>query len=420
MRLNFFGAAEDTPNLGVSALHRATVLALLDRIPDLDLVSFDNGWGERPGRLMERPERSYRRVGARRSRRLHRPESYVNLRFSARLGGLGNPGARALIGSDALLDITGGDSFTDLYGRDRFAAVTSPKRLALELGIPLILLPQTYGPFGERRSREAARRYVRAARQAWARDEDSYRALCELAGDDADRCRLGVDVAFGLPPRHPGASWGERVARWRADGAALAGLNVSGLIWNDPTAGPRFGHRADYRRIVEALARRLLDDEATRLVLVPHVVPPHGPESDREATTALVAALPPELRARIEVVSGIADPGEVKWVISQLDWFVGTRMHATIASLSSGVPSAALAYSLKARGVFASCGQEAWVADLRSSGEEEIVDVLWRSWRDRDRARPALRRALPLVMERLSSQFDAIVESCHRDGDAGS
>ena len=38
-------------------------------------------------------------------------------------------------------------------------------------------------------------------------------------------------------------------------------------------------------------------------------------------------------------------------------------MHATIAALSSGVPCATVAYSLKARGVFASCGMAHAVAD---------------------------------------------------------
>ena len=50
------------------------------------------------------------------------------------------------------------------------------------------------------------------------------------------------------------------------------------------------------------------------------------------------------------------DASEVKWCISKLDWFVGSRMHATIAALSSGVPCAAIAYSRKFRGVFATLG----------------------------------------------------------------
>jgi len=38
-------------------------------------------------------------------------------------------------------------------------------------------------------------------------------------------------------------------------------------------------------------------------------------------------------------------------VLSHCSLFAGTRMHSTIAALSSGVPTLNLAYSIKARGV---------------------------------------------------------------------
>ncbi len=58
---------------------------------------------------------------------------------------------------------------------------------------------------------------------------------------------------------------------------------------------------------------------------------------------------------------------EAKWLISKLDWFAGSRMHATIGALSSGTPAAALAYSGKTQGVFETAGEGASVLDLRVS-----------------------------------------------------
>jgi len=42
---------------------------------------------------------------------------------------------------------------------------------------------------------------------------------------------------------------------------------------------------------------------------------------------------------------------QIKQVISQLRCFIGARTHATIAALSTGVPTLSIAYSVKAKGI---------------------------------------------------------------------
>ncbi|PWR72769.1 polysaccharide pyruvyl transferase family protein [Methanospirillum lacunae] len=42
---------------------------------------------------------------------------------------------------------------------------------------------------------------------------------------------------------------------------------------------------------------------------------------------------------------------EMKWIISQMTFFIGSRTHATIAALSTSVPTLSLGYSLKAKGI---------------------------------------------------------------------
>ena len=85
-----------------------------------------------------------------------------------------------------------------------------------------------------------------------------------------------------------------------------------------------------------------------------------------------------------------ADSREAKWLISKCDWFCGTRMHSTIAGLSSGVPTSTLAYSGKAQGVFESCGQGDCVADMRTLDAGAAVGIVFTSWKERQRVREEL------------------------------
>lgn len=416
------GAPLDTGNLGVSALGESTLAALMRREHAVNATVFDNGLGTRTGSYSANGRSMrYTKRGIRISRRFWRGESLMAMRV-AMTTHMPNHNLEALRDADVVLDISGGDSFTDLYGRRRFELVARPKLIALQLGKPLVLLPQTYGPFSSAASRATAAHIVRSARSAWARDPDSFRSLRELLGDafDPQRHRQGVDVAFALPTSKIKLDeLGDPVKGWlkRKAGEQLVGMNVSGLLANDPGSTARFGLRVDYRPLMVSIASKLLAEESTvRVVLLPHVVGDTA-ESDTVACRALrgeiESSLPSEAH-RVAVVGGMLTAGTAKQLISSMDWFLGTRMHSTIAALSSGVPTAALAYSLKTRGVFDTCGQASAVADGRKNTNDEARDTVLHAWHSRADIRETLAGRAPAVVAMASNQWDMILPAATR------
>lgn len=406
MKLALFGSPLDTGNFGVSALGVSTVAALDCRLPAMDLTLFDGGTGARPGSI-ELNDRFVTLTlrGAWPSRRVYRPESLWTTYAAARSGLPINANLRVIDSSDAVLDVSGGDSFSDIYGAKRFAAVMLPKRIVLQRGRPLILLPQTYGPFGQRSSFLAAQEVVRRATDVWARDEDSFERLRELAGADFDRgtYHQGVDLAFGLPSREPRGV--DSLRDWFEDDVPVAGLNVSGLLTNQPQdAAERFGLRIDYAAAMEKFIGKLLRD-GVRVLLAPHVRGGNS-ETDDRACAQMVERLgqTPNLRT---LPPGL-DASETKWMIAQTSWFAGARMHATIAALSSSVPAAVIAYSDKARGVFASCGLAREVFDARTLGTDELCDALFDAWQRRDATRGIMAESVPGVLQAANEQADRI------------
>lgn len=410
-----FGAAPNTGNLGVSALCFGVLCGLAAAGGPVRVTVFDYARGVREWPLgIEGLEAEC--VGAWHTRRWWRAECLSTMLVSARAGGRWNRGVRRVMRANAVLDISGGDSFTDLYGSGRFDAVMLTKRLALRAGVPLVLLPQTYGPFQGSESRAVAERIVRHAGMCWARDERSFEVLRGLLGSEFDpaRHRTGVDVAFVMGVREPGTELGREVDTWArgGDGGLTIGFNVSGLIYLSEDGGrSQYGLRADYREAVERFVRRVLERSDARVVLMPHVISPPGHyESDNDACERLRTRLGDVGKGRVAVAPGLDDPREAKWLISRMGWFCGTRMHSTIAGLSTGVPTAAIAYSDKTRGVFETCGQGEHVADPRALGTDELVEALWTSFEGRERARASLGEALPGVLGRAGEQMGAIRE----------
>lgn len=420
-----FGAPLDSPNRGVQALGRATVSGIARTHPGSTVTVFDDGWGVRRGDFGRLGDVDVELCGVRVSRRVHRPETWTRIRLSQALGGLGNPTATRLRSVDAVLDVSGGDSFSDIYGMHRFRQVMEPKLATLRAGTPLLLLPQTYGPFKDAKAKEQAASVVRSVTAAFSRDEASHEILLDLLGDshDPERHRNGVDMAFAMDPTDPGprvpATLRELLVSEHQ--APLAGLNVSGLIYGVSGAAERFGLSLDYRETVLGLARGLLADGAT-LVLVPHVSAEEGVafENDLSACERLAEELGAEGRGgRVVVAPGTLDADEAKWVVSHLDWFNGTRMHSTIAGLSSRVATSAIAYSAKTRGVFATCGAADQVVDARSVGTGAAVEELLASWRDREAVHARLAETVPDVNARSREQVRDVLALALDTSDEG-
>ena len=144
--ITLLNAAPDTGNQGVSALCHSVVAGLVGRGADRITVA-DHGRGQRQANW---GYTTVDLVGLTHNRRFWRSDSLRTARAMARIGGgIGAP-ARAIKRSKAVLDISGGDSFTDIYGRKRFEAMALTKRMALDAGVPLILLPQKLGPFRDK------------------------------------------------------------------------------------------------------------------------------------------------------------------------------------------------------------------------------------------------------------------------------
>ena len=412
-----FGAAPDTGNMCVSALYRSFLHAMGRRLPNLRPLVFDNGLGERQDSFrVDDRQLAVTRFGARGGHRYYRAE---NIQTMAALSSFGvgaslNRGLALIDGCDAIMDVSGGDSFSDIYGPQRFRNIVLPKIIAARRKRRLLLLPQTYGPFKDPKHRALAREAVLGAGQAWSRDLRSHEILKDLLGSDYDPQvhRTGVDMAFGLTPESPPQAVVDQFADWFAGSTPVIGLNVSGMIWGvDGTSAQKFGFKADYRALLRRLLEWILDNSDVNVMLVPHVFAPDGAtRSDSAASAELVASLTGgrDRATRIRLVPDLPNEQQLKWLIARASWFCGTRMHATIAGLSTGVATSSIVYSDKALGVFETCGQGGQMVDPRKAGTEECLVRMQELFQQRDAVRESLAKALVDVRGRLNQQMDDI------------
>ncbi len=319
-----------------------------------------------------------------------------------------------LLCSSLFADITAGDSFSDIYGMKRLTWLYITKRLCQLTCKPFIMLPQTYGPFQSRMSKVLASRALQESDLIISRDREGVDVVTSLIGDHAN-VHLCPDTAFILEPVRGQSIQINTLETLKAEGKILVGLNVSGLLYHGGYTGKNeFELKDDYKRLVKGIAENSLAwDPQAILVLVPHVVPNSGEwENDYVASRKLVEQLAPEEQRRVIVVeeplSKQGDPRAIKWIIGKLDFFMGSRMHATIAALSQCVPTLGLAYSKKFLGVYETVGMSECVVDLRKLDRAEVLQQVDHKYTLRNELRRRLNDVIPKTKRQVMELLDEI------------
>jgi len=269
-------------------------------------------------------------------------------------------------------DITlalGGDTYTLDYGTPRvyFAA----NRHTLSARKPLILWGVTIGPFSELPAFESeAVDQLKRVTWIYAREPLTVSYLQDLGV--TENVSLSSDTAFTLEPRKPPLDPDLELAL----STRCIGLNLSGLAGRYRADPAKWSE--DAATVVDAVCQEFPDYQ---LVLVPHVFLPGN--NDALFMKALMEQL--SGRERILLIGESYTARQLKWVLAQMQAFVGARTHATIAALSSHVPTVSIGYSRKAEGINQDMfGHTDWVVPISQLTPETLCQTLGDLLEERD------------------------------------
>lgn len=428
MKILLLGASFGTRNMGVNALASGTAASVFHSLPDARLAFFDYAKECSDCRVrFTTGDRQVPLKHIRFSKKIGLPNNIARLILAAIIHRMLPHGALArrirehhprlsdILEADVVVALSGGDSFSDIYGMSRLFYVCLPQVLVLAANRPLVLLPQTVGPFATRLGRFVARFILHRAHRTYCRDSRSLGEVSVLLGREVNRAALAFDMGFALEPLAPKPAVITQLQRLRAKGP-LIGLNVSGLLYAGGYTGRNeFGLTNDYKNLVGRLLATLMAIEGVDVLLVPHVLGgPQSNESDLTASANIYREYAPAYGDRLHNLTVDCDHHELKYAIGQCDFFLGSRMHACIAALSQCVPAVGLAYSRKFAGVFETIGCGELVIDLTAKANDEVIAEVSRLYAARQQLHDRLQSRMPQVRRDVLDLFVKIANSLPR------
>jgi polysaccharide pyruvyl transferase WcaK-like protein len=227
---------------------------------------------------------------------------------------------------DVVLDASG-FAFSDQWGP------AAARRLMMKMryrrrGRPLVLLPQAYGPFGNRDVAIWTKRLLERAELIFARDHESHRACVQLLGDSA-RIHQFPDFTLTVEPR--------------ADEKIQLPEFFSAIVPNRRMVDKGIG-RNGYLRFLKESYLRLESLHLNPLFVI------HDSKEDLTVLSELQRdGLHFETRTS-------RDPRVLKWILGRASVVIASRFHALVSAMSQGVPCIGAGWSHKYAQLFESFG----------------------------------------------------------------
>lgn len=272
--------------------------------------------------------------------------------------------------------INGGDGFSDIYSTTAFLSRLHDINYAMRKDIPVIILPQTLGPFSDKGNLLIAERILRYANMVYVRDDKFTGELMKM---DV-KYELTKDLSAFMKPQ----PWDISVPK------NSIGINVSGLAYSN-TFRTLSGQFEQYPILINELISHFQRKGVT-VYLIPHSYNYNNPEPSNDDIVACREAYN-KLKDKQNVVfldEDLTSP-KVKYVISLMSFFIGTRMHANFAAIYTGVPVFGLAYSFKFDGAFTANGLD---------GRKQTAEI-----------NNLLKREIPTVIEKIEYVYQRFVTS---------
>lgn len=287
--------------------------------------------------------------------------------------------------ADLIFDLGQGDSFADIYGKARFDWIFAQYKLGIKYHKPYCILPQTIGPFESPQIKKQAIKGINWAKCVMVRDKQSADYVKKLIPS----CNVieVIDVAFFLPFK-----------KKIFDSSFIhVGLNISALLWHGGYArNNQFGLKCEYPKLIRDIIKYFLNMNNVKVHLIPHVV---NGERDIENDYEVSYDLYEEFDSPNLVLAPLfLDPVIAKGYIAGMDFFMGARMHSTIAAFSSGVPVIPMAYSRKFNGLFCDTLQYPFVVDMKSHVTENILSHIRELYMQKNKLREIIEERMQTIV----------------------
>jgi len=269
------------------------------------------------------------------------------------------------------------------------------------LGKPIVMFPNTVGPFRTRLGRVLARLALNCCSTVLVRESASYETLKSLA--IRSRKILTSDTALLFNGLHDRS--GEGV------GAYARKIGVSPGVYSYTASEKEI---QDYVMAHAKALDEAIERHGFSVVFLPHYITSFRYD-DLEISRLILRRMKNSDKAQIVEVR---DSKDFSLLMEPLSLIVSSKMHPAVLAASLYIPFLYVAYDYKQTGFAASLGMDECVLSFSEIGHGRLFAKIDEVWNERQRLRAALEKQIPEMRRQIRETITEVVRPYMKSGEA--
>ena len=152
----------------------------------------------------------------------------------------------------------------------------------------------------------------------------------------------------------------------------IYGLTVRN--WNFPNHSNPEKLMNNYIDSLREVIEKEIELKNNSFVFVPQVIVKHGDDTD--VARKIKSKLKEQNRNKFIILTDDLSPIEIKSLIGNFDYFIGTRMHSNIFATSMKIPTIAIAYEKKTNGIMHTVQLDDYVIEMDEITSENLLEKI--------------------------------------------
>lgn len=198
----------------------------------------------------------------------------------------------------------------------------------------------------------------------------------------------------------------EFVEKLKNDKKILIGITVRN--WNFPNVENKSKAMENYINSIRDFMIKEFHNRKCTFVFIPQVTVSTG--DDTIIAEKIKTRLPEENKKDFIIRRDDWSPSEIKSLIGNMNYFVGTRMHSNIFATSMCIPTTAIAYEKKTNGIMETVGLENYIIEIDEITSADLYDKVEKMIKNEETIRKQLKDKIVNIREDILKKVEKVVK----------
>ena len=165
----------------------------------------------------------------------------------------------------------------------------------------------------------------------------------------------------------------------------------------------------NYKDSIKEMMMNYIDKYNAYFVFLPQVIA--DTNNDTIIAKEIRGLITEEYKKNIVIIEDDLSPEELKTLIGNFDYFIGTRMHSNIFATSMRIPNIVIAYEKKTNGIMEIVGLEDYVLEIDTVTSDELISKIDKCINNKTKIINYLNTKIPELKQEILEKIDKVMKN---------